>query len=403
MRKIIVLLLLLFSVVSAQWGGWTHNYWLKNGSNIYYNKGYVGIGLSSPTQQFEITKNFKLTNTTNSNKFGIIYKSSIPFLHDFNYGNNGTVTTNGYNLFVGNAGNLTMGSTATLSTQSSYNVGIGYEALKNNTTGYYNTSVGVYALVQNTTGRSNTAVGEASLYGNLSGIRNTALGKNALYSTTTGGNNIGIGYDAGRFLSDGSTTNTASNFSIYIGNSTKSSSATAYNEIVIGYNAVGLGNHTVVIGNDNIVKTVLKGQVGIATTTPDSGTLQIAASGTGVHDFYVGDATTFSYIDAGGGVITSSDSTLKENIIPLTKVINSDELLNKILEVRAVQYNWRSDSTKEKKWGMIAQEFGKVFENNPDAKNIDWQKVAAIQWYAIQELIRRIKNNEQRIKLLGNK
>lgn len=40
------------------------------------------------------------------------------------------------------------------------------------------------------------------------------------------------------------------------------------NEIVIGYNATGLGSNTAVLGNDSIVTTVLKGKVGVGTTSP---------------------------------------------------------------------------------------------------------------------------------------
>ena len=40
------------------------------------------------------------------------------------------------------------------------------------------------------------------------------------------------------------------------------------NEIVIGYNAIGVGSNSVVLGNDSITKTILKGNVGIGTTTP---------------------------------------------------------------------------------------------------------------------------------------
>src|SRR5574343_1596930 len=53
--------------------------------------------------------NIALSNTTNANKFGVITKGGSRFIHDFNYGNNGTVTTTGKNTIVGvGAGNLTM-------------------------------------------------------------------------------------------------------------------------------------------------------------------------------------------------------------------------------------------------------------------------------------------------------
>jgi len=63
---------------------------------------------------------------------------------------------------------------------------------------------------------------------------------------------------------------------MYLGYNTKSGSDPAGgedvidNEIVIGYSAVGVGDNSVVLGNDSIVTTVLKGNVGIGTTSPSA-------------------------------------------------------------------------------------------------------------------------------------
>ncbi|PJA89389.1 MAG: hypothetical protein CO138_00690, partial [Candidatus Moranbacteria bacterium CG_4_9_14_3_um_filter_33_15] len=129
------------------------------------NTGNVGIGTTSPTAKLDISAgNLNLDSTTNANQFGVISKNGTRFIHDFNYGNNGTVTTDGLNTFVGfNAGNLTMGSTATSNYQSSYNTGVGYQSLYSNTTGFRNTANGMDSLYRNTTGYSNTANGFQSL------------------------------------------------------------------------------------------------------------------------------------------------------------------------------------------------------------------------------------------------
>ena len=155
-----------------------------------------------------------LTNTTHASPSGIIYKDTTPFLHNFNYGNNGTVTTTGYNTFVGlYAGNLTMGSTATSTSEASFNTGIGFNSLRALTTGYSNTCTGFntcYSLTsgyQNvtfgrsslyslTSGYGNTSIGYMSQYSNTTGYRNIALGTESLYTNTTGNYNIGIGYRA---------------------------------------------------------------------------------------------------------------------------------------------------------------------------------------------------------------
>lgn len=230
--------------------------------------GNVGIGTSSPAQQLDITKNFQMPNTTFVSQYGIIYKNGSRFIHNFNYGNNGSVTTAGNNTFVGiNSGNLTMGSSATAASQSSYNTGVGASVLMSNTTGSYNTAMGNSALLLNSTGNYNTAVGESSLLFNSIGSYNTALGMSALGSNASGNLNVAIGYYAGYYTA-ASGNNAASNNSIYLGYYTRSLTSGVTNEIVIGYGADGIGSNTVVLGNNSIVTTKLNGKVGVGTSTP---------------------------------------------------------------------------------------------------------------------------------------
>lgn len=207
--------------------------------------GNVGIGTTAPNQQLEITKNFRLPATVGTDAYGVIYKNGNRFIHDFNYGNNGTVTTAGQNTFLGvNAGNFTMGSTAYSTSHSSYNTGIGVRALVNNTTGHYNSAIGMQALLSNTTG-----------------YYNSAIGGNALLSNTTGSNNSAIGVNAGLYLSDGTTGRETGNNGLYLGSGSKASANGTDNEIVIGYNAIGKGSNTVTIGNTSILANYFSGQL----------------------------------------------------------------------------------------------------------------------------------------------
>ena len=153
-------------------------------------------------------------------------------------------------------------------TSGSYNIASGDSALYSNTTGSYNTGSGRSALYSNTTGYYNTASGDAALYSNTTGSYNTASGRTALYSNTTGFYNTGIGYAAGRFITDGVTSNLTGDYNVFIGTDTKALADNDQNEIVIGYNATGLGSNSAVLGNSSVTLTALRGSVGIGTTVP---------------------------------------------------------------------------------------------------------------------------------------
>ena len=170
--------------------------------------------------------NLDLNNTTFTSQTGVITKNGYRFIHDFNYGNNGTVTTSGQNTFLGiNAGNFTMGSTATIVGQASYNTG-----------------VGVNSLTSNTTGSQNTANGYASLYSNTTGNQNTALG-----------------FNSGRYIADKSTGALNSNNSVFLGYRTSPLADNQTNQIVIGYDATGNGSNTITLGNSSVTATYLGG------------------------------------------------------------------------------------------------------------------------------------------------
>jgi hypothetical protein len=192
-------------------------------------------------------------------------------------------TANGVNALQSNTTgiqNTANGVQALLNnTTGANNTANGYLALQNNTTGSFNTSNGVEALRNNTTGVNNTAIGVNALLSNTTGSQNTAIGVNALLNNTTGGSNTANGISAGRFIANGTTANTITNNSVFIGADTKALADNQTNQIVIGHNATGLGSNTAVLGNDSIVTTALKGNVGIGTTAP-SARLQVKGSGT---------------------------------------------------------------------------------------------------------------------------
>jgi len=267
--------------------------------------GNVGIGDREPSQELDLIGDLELETTT-SNDTGVIYKGANAFFHDFHHPSGGTAIPDGNNIFVGtNAGNFTMGSTATSTDHASNNIAIGVVALNNNTLGYGNFAMGGFALYSNNAGSNNFAIGSSALYYNQTGSDNIAIGNYALrgasgqngirnigigyaaldtitsgyYNTaigwgvhsanTSGFQNTSIGYQAGRYLANGSSVNQTANNSVYIGfNSRSDSSASSSNEIAIGASVIGEGSNSVVLGNDSITKTILKGNVGIGVVSP---------------------------------------------------------------------------------------------------------------------------------------
>ena len=118
------------------------------------------------------------------------------------------------------------------------NMALGYNALKENTSGICNIALGHSALEKNTTGKYNVALGLTTLNANTSGFNNVAIGQNALKANTSSSNNVAIGYNT-------------------LNNNTSGS-----NNVAIGYNALngltsysfctGLGYNTQVTGSNQV-------------------------------------------------------------------------------------------------------------------------------------------------------
>jgi len=151
------------------------------------------------------------------------------------------------------------------------------------------------------------------------------------------------------------------------------------NEIVIGYNAIGNGSNSVTLGNDDITTTILKGSVGIGTSTL-AGKLTV-------------DGSVFAT-----GYYHSSDIRLKENVKSLTNV------LVKIKRLKPVEFSWKNNG--EVSQGFIAQELEQVLpelvHTSPEngLKSVEYANLTAILTAGIQEQAKKIEQLQTEIEIL---
>ena len=148
----------------------------------------------------------------------LVFSSSVGKINDLSDGksdNDGT--DDGSSIFLGiNAG-------ANDDSTANRNVGVGFNALEANTSGFRNTSIGYQTLFSNTTGYRNTANGYASLFSNTTGYLNTATGVAALFFNTMGELNTANG-----------------NYSLYFNTTGKNNTANGYGALT--YNLTGSNN-----------------------------------------------------------------------------------------------------------------------------------------------------------------
>jgi hypothetical protein len=221
--------------------------------------------------------------------------------------------------------------------QANQITGVGYSALRCNTTGEKNAAFGFKTLGLNSTGSRCTGMGYFAGFANATGNDNTADGYQALYQDQTGSFNSALGSQAGLQMLNGSSntyigaisgpTNVDTNLTYtYSSQTLVGCQATAYgdsntalgraakcgtdpnaagtavtNSTAIGASAAATKNNQVVIGDTNVVETVLRGVV--RNTTFTVATLPSAVTmGAGARAF-VTDATvtTFASTVAGGG------------------------------------------------------------------------------------------------------
>lgn len=130
------------------------------------------------------------------------------------------------------------------------------------------------------------------------------------------------------------------------------------------------------------------------------------AGGSNEYQISYFDGTTFQYTAKIAYNSTSwawsSDSTLKENIKPIPMA------LSKVMDVPGVNYNWKVDSTKENKYGFIAQDVQRIAPELVKASangklSLSREDMLAILWEAVREQQSQIEALTLRIQTLENK
>lgn len=246
----------------------------------------IGIRIANPQRELDVDGGVRIRHTLdlfqgNNNSFA---GQDAGNLFNIVAGSNTGFGKNSQAISVSGSSNTSMGlnSLGALVTGNN-NTAIGTNSTELLNGGSSNVALGSNSLVSATAGNGNTAIGHNALQNKTTTNFNTAVGIDSLANITTGFRNVAVGNSAGEFTSDGTTANTTTTDSIFIGSESKSAGAVNNNQIVIGHNAIGKGNNTAIIGNDNTTALHVGGNnAGIVLKSPNGTAYTIRVSDAGV-------------------------------------------------------------------------------------------------------------------------
>lgn len=315
--------------------------------------------------------NMTVTGNPGTSTLTVTISNSPSFSGTVTAGTGFTATTGDVTVTSGNlllpttsssVGQVRINNTRVLHAFGSANLFLGAGSGNFTLTGSSNTVCGAASGTGITSGIANTIVGWASGASIAGANNNTIVGAASAASLTSGGNNTILGNGSGTAY----TSSEASN--ILIGRAVTGVIADA-NTLRIGSGA-GTG-----VGNLN--RAFIHGIRGITTGVADA----IAV-----------------LVDSAGQLGTvSSSARVKENVRDLGK--QADKLVN----LRPVSFNYKTDETKTNVYGLIAEEVKELFpelvvyNKDGEVESIKYHELPILLLKKVQDLVQEINNLKEKL------
>ena len=252
---------------------------------------------------------------------------------------------------------------------------------------YHNIAIG-YGSMQNITGTGNNsyniAIGSNAMANFSGSYQNIAIGNQALRNATGSlvRKNIAIGSFAGRFATGSD--------NIYIGDYAGENNTGTAN-VFIGHDAGRneTGSNLLYVENTNSATPLIWGDF----ANDKVGINRVATTNT----LEVGGAASKA---SAGSWVANSDARLKKNIIPLS----SEKMLNDLLALRGVTYEWNDTTTGNQRpigiqYGFTAQNIQEVFPTLVEEDNQGYLQTAYGTYDAMTiEAIRALNDKIERLE-----
>jgi len=247
-------------------------------------------------------------------------------------------------------------------TNAMYSNFIGYRSGHSASSATSSNFIGGDAGYQATNAWSSIFIGSSSGYGAIDARSSIFIGGSSGADSPNASNSIFIGVNAGYNDTVNNTAN-SNDFSILIGNNTKAGGFK--NSIAIGGSAINTASNQFMIGS---------------TTRPIDTTR------------WNGTGSTQCTLTTGVGVACTSDERLKTNITDL-----STDTLDKLTQVRTINFNWLNGDTDTNNIGFLAQDLEQYFPelvatDSDGYKSVYYSNMTPILTQAIREMDLKLNN-----------